>query len=75
MLWKPLENRRGDLIKTHAQNKLVGLVEHGLSICWAVAALLLCLESWEALLPIALGLALLRANKPRSQSPEALAPA
>uniref|UniRef100_UPI0035B36AEA hypothetical protein n=1 Tax=Rhodoblastus sp. TaxID=1962975 RepID=UPI0035B36AEA len=46
--WKPLENRRGDLIKTHAQNKLVGLVEHGLSICWALAALLLCLGSWLA---------------------------
>jgi ABC-2 type transport system permease protein len=73
--WKPLENRRGDLIKTHAQNKLVGLVEHGLSICWAVAALLLCLGSWTALAPIALGLALLRANKPRSQIPEALATA
>ena len=67
--WRPLENRRGDLIKTHAQNKLVGLVEHGLSICWAVAALLLCLGSWLALAPIALALALLRANKPRSAPP------
>jgi hypothetical protein len=37
--------------------------------------LLLCLGSWTALAPIALGLALLRANKPRSQIPEALATA
>ncbi|MDI9846839.1 hypothetical protein QM467_02065 [Rhodoblastus sp. 17X3] len=73
--WKPLENRRGDLIKTHAQNKLVGLVEHGLSICWALAALLLCLGSWMALAPIAIALALLWANKPRARRVKAFAPA
>jgi ABC-2 type transport system permease protein len=73
--WKPLENRRGDLIKTHAQNKLVGLIEHGLSICWALAALLFCLGSWTGLAPVALALALLWANKPRAPRAKAFAPA
>ena len=63
--WKPLENKRGDLIKTHAQNKLVGLVEHGLSMCWAVSALLACFGRWEALAPALGALALLALNAPR----------
>ncbi len=64
--WKPLQNRRGDLIKTHAQNKLVGLVEHGLSVCWALAAFLVCLGEWEmALAPAAGALVLLWLNAPR----------
>ena len=63
--WKPLVNRRGDLIKTHAQNKLVGLVEHGLALCWAIAALLACLRQWEAALPIGAALVLLAFNTPR----------
>ncbi len=50
--WKPLENRRSDLIKTHAQNKLVSLAEHGLALCWAIAALLVMLDQWEAVFPI-----------------------
>jgi ABC-2 type transport system permease protein len=63
--WKPLENKRGDLIKTHAQNKLVGLVEHGLSLCWAVGALLACFGRWEALAPVVFALILLGVNYPR----------
>ncbi|MBB4198530.1 hypothetical protein CCR94_03685 [Rhodoblastus sphagnicola] len=63
--WKPLQNRRGDLIKTHAQNKLVGLVEHGLSLAWAIAALLACLDRWEAVAPVGAALALLWLNAPR----------
>jgi len=62
--WKPLQNRRGDLIKTHAQNKLVGLVEHGLSLAFAVAALLACLRLWEAVLPVGAALILLWLNAP-----------
>jgi ABC-2 type transport system permease protein len=73
--WKPLENRRGDLIKTHAQNKIVGLVEHGLSLCWAVAALMLCAGSWLGLIPACCAIALLWANRPRAAATEALAPA
>jgi ABC-2 type transport system permease protein len=65
--WKPLENRRGDLIKTHAQNKLVSLVEHGLSLAFAIAALLACLHRWEAILPVVAALALLWLNAPRKK--------
>ncbi len=65
--WKPLKNRRGDLIKTHAQNKLVGLVEHGLSLCWAIAALLACFGQWAALLPGLAAMLLLGLNAPRRQ--------
>jgi ABC-2 type transport system permease protein len=64
--WKPLENRRGDLIKTHAQNKLVSLAEHGLSLCFAIAALLACLHRWEAALPACAALLLLWAHAPRA---------
>ena len=64
--WKPLENRRGDLIKTHAQNKLVGLVEHGLSLCFAIGALLACLHRFEAALPAGAALALLWLNAPKA---------
>jgi ABC-2 type transport system permease protein len=63
--WKPLQNRRGDLIKTHAQNKLVSLVEHGLSLSFAIAALLACLHRWEAVLPVGAALVLLGLNAPR----------
>ena len=69
--WRPLKNRRGDLIKTHAQNKIVGLVEHGLSIFWAVAALMFSLGSWFGLVPAAAALVLLWANKPRGGIAEA----
>ncbi len=65
--WKPLKNRRGDLIKTHAQNKLVGLVEHGLSLCWAIAALLACFGHWAALLPGLAAVALLGLNAPKRE--------
>jgi ABC-2 type transport system permease protein len=68
--WKPLQNRRGDLIKTHAQNKLVGLVEHGLALCWAIAALLACLHQWEAVLPVAAALVLLWLNAPKRLRPQ-----
>jgi ABC-2 type transport system permease protein len=70
--WKPLENRRADLIKTHAQNKLVGLVEHGLSLCWAIAALLAGLEQWLAVLPACAAVLLLWLNAPKKPG---LAPA
>ncbi|MCW2318469.1 ABC-2 type transport system permease protein [Rhodoblastus acidophilus] len=71
--WKPLENRRGDLIKTHAQNKLVGLVEHGLSLCFAIAALLACLDLWQTIFPIgaAMGLLWLNAPRPARMAPRA----
>ena len=65
--WKPLENRRGDLIKTHAQNKIVGLVEHGLSISWAVAALIFSFGSWLGLVGVAGAAVLLWASKPRGR--------
>ena len=64
--WKPLENRRGDLIKTQAQNKLVSLVEHGLSLCFAIGALLACLHRFEAALPVGTALALLWLNAPKA---------
>jgi ABC-2 type transport system permease protein len=66
--WKPLENRRGDLIKTHAQNKLVGMVEHALSLCWAVSALLAAFGRWTALAPALVALVLLALNAPRRKS-------
>jgi ABC-2 type transport system permease protein len=69
--WKPLKNKRGDLIKTHAQNKLVGLVEHGLSLCWAIAALLAGLGQWVAVLPVLAALVLLGLNAPRRDRPAA----
>jgi ABC-2 type transport system permease protein len=64
-IWKPNPGRRNDVMRRHQQSKIVGLMEHMLSLSWAVAAVLCLLQSLTALAPLTLVAALLWFNRPR----------
>ena len=49
-LWRQAPSRRGLVLRRHSQSKLVGLMEHLVSILWAVAAVI---GSWAVLVPLA----------------------
>ena len=55
-------------MRRHSQSKLVGIMEHSLSLCWAVAMVLAALGSMLALIPIALAFGLLWFNRPKTAS-------
>lgn len=63
-MWRPHPGRRSDVMRRHQQSKMVGLMEHMLSLCWAVAIVLAILESWAAVVPIGLAALLLWFNRP-----------
>ncbi len=65
-LWHPVPGRRGDLMRRHSQSKLVGMIEHALSLFWATALALAAYRSLWALAPSAAALALLWANRPKN---------
>ena len=46
-------SRRTLVLRRHAQSKLVGLMEHLVSILWAVAAAIAVIGSWAAVVPVA----------------------
>ncbi|MDB5595475.1 MAG: type transport system permease protein [Hyphomicrobiales bacterium] len=64
-LWHPMPGRRGDLLRRHSQSKFIALMEHLLSLLWALAMVMAVLESWLALIPIGLAGAVLWFNRPR----------
>ncbi|HMN71466.1 MAG TPA: hypothetical protein PKA55_06310 [Rhodoblastus sp.] len=70
-LWHPVPGRRGDILRRHSQSKLVAMMEHMLSLLWAVALALTAFGSWAAAVPVACALFLLWTQRPRT----ALAPA
>lgn len=61
--WNPGEGKRKDLMRRHAQSKLIGMQEHLLSIAWATAACLVLIGSYVALAPILLAAAILWSNR------------
>ena len=61
-LWRRSPARRGLVLRRHAQSKLVGLMEHALSILWATAAAVAVIGSWAALVPLAAVAAVLAVN-------------
>jgi ABC-2 type transport system permease protein len=65
-LWRQAPSRRGMVLQRHAQSKVVGLVEHLLSIVWAVAAVIAVMGHWSALLPVALAGIILWLSRARS---------
>jgi ABC-2 type transport system permease protein len=65
-LWRHKPARRGDLMRRHQQSKIVGMIEHVLSLLWAVGLVLAGSLSWWALAPIVAAIALLLANRPRA---------
>jgi ABC-2 type transport system permease protein len=71
-LWRPSPARRSRMLQRHTQSKVVGLIEHLLSIVWAVGAAMAVMGSWSALLPVAAACVILRlsrARPPRISSP------
>lgn len=67
--WHPLQGKRSNLMRRHAQSKIVALMEHGLSLSWALAAVFAVLGSAAILLPLGLVAGLLWFNRPgRPQS-------
>ncbi len=54
MLWRQAPARRGLVLRRHSQSKIVALIEHWLSLCWAGAAGLVALGQPAALAPIGL---------------------
>ncbi len=65
-LWHPVPGRRGDILRRHSQSKLVAMMEHLLSLLWAVALALTAFGSWMAAVPVACALALLWTQRPRN---------
>lgn len=54
MLWRQAPARRGLVLRRHSQSKLVALIEHWLSLCWAGATGLAALGHFAAVAPLGL---------------------
>ncbi|MGE3248155.1 MAG: hypothetical protein AB7J19_17680, partial [Beijerinckiaceae bacterium] len=70
-LWHPMPARRVMLLRRHSQSKIVGMIEHLLSLLWAVAMVLAVLTGWLAAIPLAIVAAILYLNRPRAPKPAA----
>lgn len=80
-LWHPMPGNRRGMLRRHAQSKLIGLVEHGIAVAWAVVVVLALLGSWTALVPIVVPAGVLmfahrgnRGARPTTNGTAALAP-
>ena len=62
-LWRPVPGKRGDVLRRHGQSKLVGILEHTLALSWAVAVALFLAGSATFLVPSAIALIVLFANR------------
>jgi ABC-2 type transport system permease protein len=65
-LWRQSPSPRGQMLRRHAQSKIVGLIEHLLSIVWAVGAVMAVMGRWSALLPVALACLILWLSRSRA---------
>jgi ABC-2 type transport system permease protein len=54
MLWRQAPARRGLVLRRHSQSKVVALIEHWLSLCWAATTGLAALGTFLCLAPLAL---------------------
>jgi ABC-2 type transport system permease protein len=52
-LWRQAPSRRGLVLRRHSQSKLVGMLEHLVSILWAVATTTAVIGSWATVVPLA----------------------
>ena len=62
-LWRQSPSRRGLVLHRHSQAKLVGLMEHLISMLWAVASAIAVIGSWTAIVPLAAVAAVLAINQ------------
>jgi ABC-2 type transport system permease protein len=57
------------MLRRHAQSKIVGLIEHVLSILWCIAAVMMVMGHWAiAILPTALACLTLWLSRARAPS-------
>jgi ABC-2 type transport system permease protein len=68
-LWRQAPSRRGLVLRRHSQSKLVGMMEHLVSILWAVATTTAVIGSWATLVPLAAVAAVLALNRKWASSP------
>ena len=52
-IWRQAPSRRGLVLRRHSQSKLVGMMEHLVSILWAVATAAAVIGSWTTIVPLA----------------------
>jgi ABC-2 type transport system permease protein len=52
-LWRQAPSRRSLVLRRHSQSKLVGLMEHLVSILWAVATAIAVIGSSTVVVPLA----------------------
>ena len=64
-LWRQSPSRRTMVLHRHSQSKIVGLIEHFLSIVWAVGAVVAVMGSWGALAPVGVACLVLWLSRPR----------
>jgi ABC-2 type transport system permease protein len=61
-LWRQAPSRRGLVLRRHSQSKLVGMMEHLVSILWAVATAAAVIGSWVTIVPLAAAAGVLALN-------------
>ncbi len=66
-IWRPHPARRTDILRRHQQSKLLGLLEHALSLTWAVAIVVALLAGWLAVFPLIVIAAILWFARPAPQ--------
>jgi ABC-2 type transport system permease protein len=62
-LWRQAPSRRGLVLRRHSQSKLVGMMEHLVSVLWAVATTTAVIGSWATVVPLAAVAAVLALNR------------
>jgi ABC-2 type transport system permease protein len=71
-LWHPSPGRRGDMMRRHQQSKLLGMIEHLMTLFFAVGCAMAIVGTSLAIVPVGLALGVLWLNRrraPRLQSP------
>lgn len=70
-LWHPMPGRRGDLLRRHSQSKLVALMEHLLSLCWALGLVMAIIDPVLAAIPLSVAFGVLWLNRPKRKKRDA----
>ena len=63
-LWHPMPGNRRGMLRRHQQSKLIGLVEHGLAMLWALGTILALHAAWLIVFPSLIATAILWATAP-----------
>ena len=68
-LWRQTPSRRGLVLRRHSQSKLVGMMEHLVSILWAIATTTAVIGSWATVVPLAAIAGVLALNRKWAAAP------